>query len=173
MTSHVGLSPLSSGPTPQVAKGTHVLIPLGETSATGWTAEEAGEEAEGEEASGSPALRLRLSAPADAPIGRYRLSVKTRTGAGEFGAPFDDRNDVIVLFNPWCEGKGGGFGGGNGEFGAIWGGNGDLGEEMGGLGGKWGFLGGEMGDLGQFGGRNGGVRGGKWGFGGEKGGVWG
>ena len=107
MTSHVGLSPLSSGPTPQVAKGTHVLIPLGETSATGWTAEEAGEEAEGEEASGSPALRLRLSAPADAPIGRYRLSVKTRTGAGEFGAPFDDRNDVIVLFNPWCEGKGG------------------------------------------------------------------
>lgn len=91
------------GPTPQVAKGTHVLIPLGETSATGWTAEEAGEEAEGEEASGSPALRLRLSAPADAPIGRYRLSVKTRTGAGEFGAPFDDRNDVIVLFNPWCE----------------------------------------------------------------------
>ncbi|XP_025918710.1 protein-glutamine gamma-glutamyltransferase K-like, partial [Apteryx rowi] len=96
--------PRPAGPTPQVAKGTHVLVPLGETSATGWTAEEEEEGAEeGAEPPGAgPALRLRLAAPPDAPIGRYRLSVKTRTGAGEYAAPFDDANDLFLLFNPWC-----------------------------------------------------------------------
>ncbi|XP_068280977.1 protein-glutamine gamma-glutamyltransferase K [Nyctibius grandis] len=89
------------GTNPQVAKGTHVLIPLGETSATGWTAEEEKEE-EGAERPGGPALNLSLAAPPDAPIGRYRLSVKTRTGAGEYAAPFDDANDFFLLFNPWC-----------------------------------------------------------------------
>ncbi|XP_062454759.1 LOW QUALITY PROTEIN: protein-glutamine gamma-glutamyltransferase K [Rhea pennata] len=95
---------LTLGPTPQVAKGTHVLVPLGETSATGWTAEEEeeGGGAEGAEPPAGPALRLRLAAPPDAPIGRYRLSVKTRTGAGEYAAPFDDANDLVLLFNPWC-----------------------------------------------------------------------
>ncbi|XP_068777979.1 protein-glutamine gamma-glutamyltransferase K [Struthio camelus] len=92
---------LTLGPTPQVAKGTHVLIPLGETSPTGWTAEEE-EEGEGAEPAAGPALRLCLAAPPDAPIGRYRLSVKTRTAAGEYAAPFDDANDVFLLFNPWC-----------------------------------------------------------------------
>ncbi|XP_064900429.1 protein-glutamine gamma-glutamyltransferase K-like [Columba livia] len=91
------------GPTPQVAKGTHVLIPLGERSATGWMAEVAGEEAEPEGAGpGGHALILNLSAPPDAPIGRYRVSVKTRTGEGEFAAPFSPGNDVVLLFNPWC-----------------------------------------------------------------------
>ncbi|XP_057271273.1 protein-glutamine gamma-glutamyltransferase K, partial [Pezoporus wallicus] len=91
-------------PHPQVAKGTHVLIPLGESSATGWTAEEEeGEEEEGAEPSGGHALRLRVTAPPHAPIGRYRLSVRTRTQeGGEYAAPFDERNDVIILFNPWC-----------------------------------------------------------------------
>ncbi|XP_061300038.1 protein-glutamine gamma-glutamyltransferase K-like, partial [Pezoporus flaviventris] len=95
---------LTLGPTPQVAKGTHVLIPLGESSATGWTAEEEeGEEEEGAEPSGGHALRLRVTAPPHAPIGRYRLSVRTRTQeGGEYAAPFDERNDVIILFNPWC-----------------------------------------------------------------------
>ncbi|KAM6226160.1 LOW QUALITY PROTEIN: protein-glutamine gamma-glutamyltransferase K [Porphyrio hochstetteri] len=95
---------LTLGPTPQVAKGTHVLIPLGQSSATGWRAEEE-EEEEGEGAAppaGGHALDLRLTAPPDAPIGRYRLSVKTRTGAGEYAAPFDDANDLVLLFNPWC-----------------------------------------------------------------------
>ncbi|XP_010000940.1 PREDICTED: protein-glutamine gamma-glutamyltransferase K, partial [Chaetura pelagica] len=88
-------------PTPQVAKGTHILIPLGETSATGWTAEEDDKE-EGVEPPGSHALQLRLKAPPDAPIGRYQISIKTRTGAGEYAAPFDSTNDFFLLFNPWC-----------------------------------------------------------------------
>ncbi|XP_050572968.1 LOW QUALITY PROTEIN: protein-glutamine gamma-glutamyltransferase K [Cygnus atratus] len=92
---------LTLGPNPQVAKGTHVLIPLGETSATGWTAEEE-ELEEGAERPGGPALRLCVTSPPDAPIGRYRLSVKTRTGVGEYAAPFEDANDIILLFNPWC-----------------------------------------------------------------------
>ncbi|XP_074423992.1 protein-glutamine gamma-glutamyltransferase K [Larus michahellis] len=91
---------LTLGPNPQVAKGTHVLIPLGETSATGWTAEV--EEGEGAEPPAGPALSLRVAAPPDAPIGRYCLSVKTRTGAGDYAPPFDDANDFFLLFNPWC-----------------------------------------------------------------------
>ncbi|NXX16887.1 TGM1 glutamyltransferase, partial [Podargus strigoides] len=90
------------GPNPQVAKGTHVLIPLGESSPTGWRAEEEGAEEEGAGPSGSSALNITLTAPPDAPIGRYRLSVKTRTGAGEYAAPFDAANDFFLLFNPWC-----------------------------------------------------------------------
>ncbi|XP_071657493.1 protein-glutamine gamma-glutamyltransferase K [Patagioenas fasciata] len=89
------------GPAPQVSKGTHVLIPLGERSATGWTAEKAGEEEEGA-GPGGHALLLNLSAPPDAPIGRYRVSVKTRTREGEFGAPFSAGNELVLLFNPWC-----------------------------------------------------------------------
>ncbi|NXN48083.1 TGM1 glutamyltransferase, partial [Rhinoptilus africanus] len=104
------------GPNPQVAKGTHVLIPLGETSATGWTAEVEGE---GAEPPAGPALNLRLAAPPDAPIGRYRLSVKTRTGAGEYAAPFDDANDFFLLFNPWCPGEPGPFWGQKAQIRAI------------------------------------------------------
>ncbi|XP_053909144.1 protein-glutamine gamma-glutamyltransferase K [Cuculus canorus] len=95
---------LTLGPNPQVAKGTHVLIPLGETSATGWTAERE-EGVEPEEGAGLPgghALSLALAAPPDAPIGRYHLSLKSRTRAGSFAAPFDDANDFYLLFNPWC-----------------------------------------------------------------------
>ncbi|XP_068027269.1 LOW QUALITY PROTEIN: protein-glutamine gamma-glutamyltransferase K-like [Melanerpes formicivorus] len=89
------------GPTPQVAKGTHVLIPLGEASATGWTARE-GKAGEGEEPQPGPALQVELTAPPQAPIGRYRLSVKTRTPEGDFAAPFLEANSFVLLFNPWC-----------------------------------------------------------------------
>ncbi|NWI59007.1 TGM1 glutamyltransferase, partial [Calyptomena viridis] len=92
---------LTLGPTPQVAKGTHVLIPLGESSATGWTAE-LEEEPAGAGPDGGHTLWVGLCAPPDAPIGRYRLSVKTRTDVGEWAAPFDDVNDLVLLFNPWC-----------------------------------------------------------------------
>lgn len=103
-----------------MAKGTHVLIPLGETSATGWTAEEE-DPGEGAEPPGGPSLRLRVTAPPDAPIGRYRLSVKTRTGVGEYAAPFEDANDVIVLFNPWCPGESEAFRGEKRQVWASWG----------------------------------------------------
>ncbi|XP_040399565.1 protein-glutamine gamma-glutamyltransferase K-like, partial [Cygnus olor] len=111
---------LTLGPNPQVAKGTHVLIPLGETSATGWTAEEE-ELEEGAERPGGPALRLCVTSPPDAPIGRYRLSVKTRTGVGEYAAPFEDANDIILLFNPWCPGESEAFWSKKQHIWAVWG----------------------------------------------------
>ncbi|XP_066064717.1 LOW QUALITY PROTEIN: protein-glutamine gamma-glutamyltransferase K [Chamaea fasciata] len=95
---------LTLGPTPQVAKGTHVLIPLGGSSPTGWRAEldEGVAEPLAGAAGSDHALWVGLEAPPDAPIGRYRLSVRTRTASGEFAAPFEADNDVVVLFNPWC-----------------------------------------------------------------------
>ncbi|NXN04378.1 TGM1 glutamyltransferase, partial [Sylvia borin] len=95
---------LTLGPTPQVAKGTHVLIPLGSSSPTGWKAEldEGVAEPLMGVAGSHHALWVGLEAPPDAPIGRYRLSVRTRTTNGEFAAPFEAENDVVVLFNPWC-----------------------------------------------------------------------
>ncbi|NXV55688.1 TGM1 glutamyltransferase, partial [Molothrus ater] len=95
----------SPGPNPQVAKGTHVLVPLGDSSPTGWRAEldEGVAEPLGGVAGCDHALWVGLTAPPTAPIGRYRLSVRTRTEAGEFAAPFEPENDVVVLFNPWCE----------------------------------------------------------------------
>ncbi|NWI08065.1 TGM1 glutamyltransferase, partial [Crypturellus soui] len=92
---------LPAGPNPQVAKGTHVLVPLGGASPTGWTAEEE-EPEEGAEPGDGPALRVRLAPPPDAPIGRYRVSVKTRTAAGDYAAPFRDGDHLVLLFNPWC-----------------------------------------------------------------------
>ncbi|NWT07441.1 TGM1 glutamyltransferase, partial [Mionectes macconnelli] len=90
------------GPTPQVAKGTHVLVPLGEASPTGWRAEPEEAWPEGAGPAGGHTQWVELRAPPDAPIGRYRLSVKTRTDRGEFGAPFEPQNDLVLLFNPWC-----------------------------------------------------------------------
>ncbi|NWV69266.1 TGM1 glutamyltransferase, partial [Malurus elegans] len=92
------------GPTPQVAKGTHVLVPLGGSSPTHWTAEPDGGVAEplGGVAGADHALWVGLTAPPDAPIGRYRVSVRTRTDAGEFDAPFEPENELVLLFNPWC-----------------------------------------------------------------------
>ncbi|XP_058679185.1 protein-glutamine gamma-glutamyltransferase K [Ammospiza caudacuta] len=95
---------LTLGPNPQVSKGTHVLVPLGDSSPTGWRAEldEGVAEPLRGVAGSDHALWVGLTAPPTAPIGRYRLSVRTRTEAGEFAAPFEADNDVVLLFNPWC-----------------------------------------------------------------------
>uniref|UniRef100_A0A8U8C285 Protein-glutamine gamma-glutamyltransferase K n=1 Tax=Geospiza parvula TaxID=87175 RepID=A0A8U8C285_GEOPR len=76
---------LTLGPNPQVSKGTHVLVPLGDSSPTGWRAEpdEGVAEPLGGVAGCDHALWVGLTAPPTAPIGRYRLSVRTRTEAGE------------------------------------------------------------------------------------------
>ncbi|XP_068854558.1 protein-glutamine gamma-glutamyltransferase K [Aphelocoma coerulescens] len=95
---------LTLGPSPQVAKGTHVLVPLGGSSPTGWEAQldEGVAEPVGGGAGADHALWAWLRAPPAAPIGRYALSARTRCPAGEFAAPFEAANDVVVLFNPWC-----------------------------------------------------------------------
>ncbi|XP_014118551.1 PREDICTED: protein-glutamine gamma-glutamyltransferase K-like, partial [Pseudopodoces humilis] len=86
-----------------VSKGTHVLVPLGGSSPTGWEAElDEGVAEPLVGVAGSDVVWVGLRAPPTAPIGRYRLSVRTRTESGEFAAPFDGDNDVVLLFNPWC-----------------------------------------------------------------------
>lgn len=83
-----------TGPTPQVAKGTHVLVPVGAAGTQGWQAEEVD--------STGTTLTVRITSAPTAPIGCYRLGVKTRSPAGEYAAPFDPRHQVYLLFNPWC-----------------------------------------------------------------------
>nr|XP_056719345.1 protein-glutamine gamma-glutamyltransferase K [Euleptes europaea] len=84
-----------NGPNPQTSKGTHVLVPVGtRLSDRSWGAELL-------ESSGKT-MALRVTTSPNALIGKYQFSVKTRSKAGEYPAPFDPRYDVYVLFNPWC-----------------------------------------------------------------------
>ncbi|EMP30573.1 Protein-glutamine gamma-glutamyltransferase K [Chelonia mydas] len=83
------------GPTPQVSKATHILVPVGAPlPGLGWAAEVRD--------SSSNSLSLRVSTAPTAVIGKYRFSVKTRSRAGEYQMPFDPRNEIYILFNPWC-----------------------------------------------------------------------
>ncbi|XP_067389262.1 protein-glutamine gamma-glutamyltransferase K [Emydura macquarii macquarii] len=83
------------GPTPQVSKATHILVPVGAPlPGLGWAAEVT--------KSSSDSLSLRVSIAPTAVIGKYRFSVKTRSRAGEYQMPFDPRNEIYILFNPWC-----------------------------------------------------------------------
>ncbi|XP_077646034.1 protein-glutamine gamma-glutamyltransferase K [Lonchura striata] len=61
-----------------------------------------GKKAPGAGPAGGHALWVGLTAPPCAPIGRYRLSARTRSAAGEFAAPFEGPNELVLLFNPWC-----------------------------------------------------------------------
>uniref|UniRef100_A0A8C0GEB3 Protein-glutamine gamma-glutamyltransferase K n=1 Tax=Chelonoidis abingdonii TaxID=106734 RepID=A0A8C0GEB3_CHEAB len=83
------------GPTPQVSKATHILVPVGAPlPGLGWSAEVTD--------STDDSLSLRVSTAPTAVIGKYRFSVKTRSPAGEYQMPFDPRNEIYILFNPWC-----------------------------------------------------------------------
>nr|XP_060635950.1 protein-glutamine gamma-glutamyltransferase K [Anolis sagrei ordinatus] len=81
------------GPNPQVAKKTHILVPLG-SSELGWSAEL--------KDTGTNTMTLRVNTSPDAVIGKYQFSIKTRSTAGEYQAPFDPRYEIYILFNPWC-----------------------------------------------------------------------
>lgn len=98
-------SPLTSpfsgaGPNPQVSKGTHILVPVGSSlPGLGWSAEVTD--------TGTNTMSLRVSSSPSALIGKYQFSVKTRSKAGEYQAPFDPRYEIYLLFNPWCSGESG------------------------------------------------------------------
>uniref|UniRef100_A0A5F9DBT8 Protein-glutamine gamma-glutamyltransferase K n=1 Tax=Oryctolagus cuniculus TaxID=9986 RepID=A0A5F9DBT8_RABIT len=85
---------LQIGNNPEVGKGTHVIIPVGKGNSGGWKAQVT-------KASGQT-LNLRVHSPASAIIGKFQFTVRTRTEAGEFQLPFDPRNEIYILFNPWC-----------------------------------------------------------------------
>lgn len=85
------------GNSPEVGKGTHVIIPVGRGGSDGWKAQVT-------KTSGHN-VNLRVHTSPNAIIGKFQLTVRTRSEAGEFQLPFDPRNELYILFNPWCPGK--------------------------------------------------------------------
>ncbi|GAB5572749.1 protein-glutamine gamma-glutamyltransferase K isoform X1 [Prionailurus iriomotensis] len=81
---------------PEVGKGTHVIIPVGKGGSGGWKAQVT-------KASGQN-LDLRVHTSPNAIIGKFQFTVRTRSEAGEFLLPFDPHNEIYILFNPWCPG---------------------------------------------------------------------
>ncbi|XP_061680495.1 protein-glutamine gamma-glutamyltransferase K-like [Syngnathoides biaculeatus] len=87
---------LKTGPLPTVSKGTHVIIPLvDELQDNLW-------QASPKEWDGAR-MKLSVSSPAGAAVGRYRLQVETESPGGRAVSVHDPANDFYVLFNPWCD----------------------------------------------------------------------
>lgn len=84
-----------------VSKGTHVIIPLLDSL------EDKRWEAKVVEQSGNK-IKLSVNSPASAVCGLYGLTVMTGSLRGEATVAYKCSKNVIVLFNPWCEGGSGG-----------------------------------------------------------------
>jgi hypothetical protein len=80
-----------------VGKGTHVIIPVGKGGSGGWKAQVT--------KASEHNLDLRVHTSPNAIIGKFQFTVRTRSEAGEFQLPFDSRNEIYILFNPWCPGE--------------------------------------------------------------------
>jgi len=81
-----------------VSKGTHVIIPLVDSL------EDERWEAKIVERNGNR-IKLSVNSPAGAVIGLYGLSVTTSSSKGEAATTHDSSKNIVMLFNPWCEGK--------------------------------------------------------------------
>ncbi|XP_061013857.1 protein-glutamine gamma-glutamyltransferase K [Dama dama] len=90
---HVTLE-LCIGNNPEVGKGTHLIIPVGKGGSGGWKAQVT--------KSSGQNLNLRVHTSPNAIIGKFQFTIRTRCEAGEFQLPFDPRNEIYILFNPWC-----------------------------------------------------------------------
>ncbi|XP_072479504.1 protein-glutamine gamma-glutamyltransferase K [Notamacropus eugenii] len=82
------------GTNPEIGKGTHVIIPVGKGGSGGWKAQVL--------KSSGQHVDLKVHVSPNAIVGKFRFTVRTRTDAGEFQLPFDPRNEIYILFNPWC-----------------------------------------------------------------------
>lgn len=80
-----------------MGKGTHVIIPVGKGGSGGWKAQVT--------KSSGQNLNLRVHTSPNAIIGKFQFTIRTRCEAGEFQLPFDPRNEIYILFNPWCPGE--------------------------------------------------------------------
>lgn len=81
-----------------VSKGTHIIIPLVKHL------EDERWEAKITEQNGSK-IKLSVNSPANAVIGLYGLTVTTCTVKGEATSTHNSSKTIVMLFNPWCEGK--------------------------------------------------------------------
>lgn len=91
-------SPRGVGPLPTVSKGTHATVPLLDSPKDKrWAAQVV-------EQSGTK-LKLSVSSPASAVCGLYGLTVTCGAAKGEATTTHSCSENIVVLFNPWCEGE--------------------------------------------------------------------
>lgn len=81
-----------------MSKGTHVIIPLVDHL------EDERWEAKIVEQNGNK-IKLSVNSPASAVIGLYGLTVTTSTLKGVAANTYNSDKNIVMLFNPWCEGK--------------------------------------------------------------------
>lgn len=83
-----------------VSKGTHVIVPLVDHL------EDERWEAKIVEQNGNK-IKLSVNSPASAVIGLYGLTVTTSSSKGKEATTHNSSKNIVMLFNPWCEGKSG------------------------------------------------------------------
>jgi hypothetical protein len=81
-----------------VSKNTHVIIQLVEEL------EDDRWEAKIVEQNGNR-IKLSVNSHAKAVIGKYKVTVTVESPKGGSATTRDPRKDIVMLFNPWCEGK--------------------------------------------------------------------
>ncbi|XP_003411669.2 protein-glutamine gamma-glutamyltransferase E [Loxodonta africana] len=79
---------VSTGPNPSESAKTKAVFQLSNGKSGGWSAEL--------QANRSNTLTISISSPANAPIGRYTLSLQSSFFSGQLGT-------FILLFNPWLQ----------------------------------------------------------------------
>lgn len=81
-----------------VSKGTHVIIPLMDNPEDerwkGKIVEQNGNK-----------IKLSVNSPANAVCGLYGLTVTSSSSKGEPATTHDCGKNIVIVFNPWCEGK--------------------------------------------------------------------
>lgn len=81
-----------------MSKGTHIIVPLvEELQDLCWEAKIVEQNAN--------RIKLSINSPPTAVIGKYKLTVSTRSTESERVNVYDPEKDVYMLFNPWCEGE--------------------------------------------------------------------
>lgn len=83
-----------------VSKGTHVIIPLVDYL------EDERWEAKIVEQCGNK-IKLSVNSPASAVCGLYGLTVTSGSTKNEATAIYTCNKNIVMLFNPWCEGESG------------------------------------------------------------------
>ncbi|MEQ2194560.1 hypothetical protein XENOCAPTIV_030860, partial [Xenoophorus captivus] len=79
-------------------EGTHVIIPLVDSlKDERWEAKITEQKCN--------KIRLSVNSPADAVIGLYGLTVTTQSAKDEEPTVYNSSENIIMLYNPWCEGK--------------------------------------------------------------------
>ncbi|XP_078689175.1 protein-glutamine gamma-glutamyltransferase K-like [Branchiostoma floridae x Branchiostoma belcheri] len=87
---------LQFGNNPLPNKGTLLRLPVEDALKEGeWSA--AVEKAEGRN------VKVQITSPADAIVGRYAMIAETTSGGKRFRSGHVIKSSVVVLFNPWCK----------------------------------------------------------------------